>query len=171
MRSFRCEICQDIFPASLHHLHHKIPQSLGGPDTPDNLVNLCQADHQLLHTIAFMMVNSKRKHEIEPTLVSMYANNIPTQKKVIEYASYVAREMALKKEIKKDPNEETRITVELPQVYVQLLKLSGYDMPRKNGKPVGISSLLRVIIAEYLSKKFPMRRDEILALRVRKPSK
>lgn len=168
MQSFKCEICLEDYPASLHHEHHKIPKALGGSDAPSNLVNLCQQDHQLLHTIAYMLINDKRRHEIEPTLNSVYPNDRATQTKVIEYANYAAREMALKKEIKKEPDQETRLTVELPQLYIQLLRLSGYDSPHKNGKPVGVSSLLRIIVAQFLSNKFPMRREEILALRKKK---
>lgn len=160
----------DFFPESLHHLHHKVPKSLGGADTPENLVNLCQTDHQLLHTVAYMLINKNRKHEVEPTLQAVYPNDLARQKKVMEFAVYVAKEMALKKEIKKEADQETRVTVELPQLYLELLKLTGFDMPRANGRPTGVSTLLRVIVAEFLSKKFPMKRDQILSLRKRKPN-
>lgn len=168
MQSFVCAICQGSYPEALHHEHHKIPKSLGGPDTPDNLVGLCQTDHQLLHSISYMLTNPKRKHEVEPTLASVYPNKIAIQRRVIEFASLVAREMLLKKEIKKEEDAETRITVEIPNLYVQLLRLAGYDNPHKNGRPLGNGSLVRQVIADYLSRKFPMRRDEILALRKKK---
>lgn len=168
MRSFNCKICKQDYPEALHHEHHIIPRALGGTNDPNNLADLCQADHDLLHAVAYMLVNPKRRHEIEPTLNSMYPNDRETQRKVLEYANYAAREMALKKEIKKEPDQETRVTVELPQLYIQLLRLSGYDIPHKNGKPVGVGSLLRIIVAQFLSNKFPIRREEILALRKRK---
>lgn len=171
MKSFRCRICDEVFPVSLHHEHHKIPKALGGSDEPSNLVDLCQADHNLLHTIAYMLIGKNRKHEVEPTLAAMYPNNPRVQKMVLEYAGYAAREMALKKEIKKDADQEGRTVVELPQRYMELLRLAGYDLPRANGKPVGVSSLIRLILADYLSRKYPMRREEILSLRTRKPRK
>jgi hypothetical protein len=158
----------DFYPEALHHLHHKIPKALGGSDDPTNMVNLCQTDHQLLHTLAYMLINQKRKHEVEPTLQSIYPGDLIRQKKVMEFAAYVAKEMALKKEIRKDADQESRVSVELPQLYLELLRLSGFDLPHPNGKPRGVSSLLRVIIAEFLSRKFPMRRDQILSLRKRK---
>jgi hypothetical protein len=171
MRGFICQICKDQYPESLHHSHHKIPKSLGGADTPENMVDLCQTDHQLLHTIAYMLINNKRKHEVEPTLASIYPGEIQIQKMVLEYAGFVAREMALKKEIKKDAATETRMTLELPQLYMELLRLAAFEVPRKGGKPVGVGTLLRFMIAEFLSKKFPMKRDVIHKLRSRTPSK
>lgn len=168
MQSFKCEICQQNYPAALHNEHHKIPKALGGSDESSNLSDLCQQDHDLLHTIAYMLINPKRRQEIEPTLNSVYPNDRVTQRKVLEFANLAAREMALKKEIKKEPDQETRITLELPQLYIQLLRLSGYDHPHKNGKPVGIGSLLRMIVAQFLINKFPLRREEILSLRKKK---
>lgn len=153
---------------SLHHEHHKIPKSLGGSDAPNNLVDLCQTDHQLLHTVAYMLVNQNRKHEIEPTISAMYPSEPNTQRLVLEYANYVAREMALKKEIKKNQDQEARIVVELPQLYMELLRMSGYELPRKNGKPLGVSTLVRLIIADFLCKKFLNRREAILSLRKKK---
>lgn len=171
MQGFICQICQGAFPEALCHEHHKIPKSLGGSDSPDNMVMLCQTDHQLLHTVAYMMINPKRYHEVEPTISSIYPGDMAIRLKVMEYANYAAREMALKKEIRKDADQETRLTIELPQLYIQLLRLAAFEIPRKNGKPVGISTLLRLMIAEFLSKKFPIRRDLIHKLKVRKPSK
>ena len=170
MHSFICSICSEEFPVALHHEHHKVPKSLGGSDAPTNLVDLCQTDHQLLHAVAFMIINPKRKHEIEPTLLSVYPGplGLPVRKKVLEFAGYVAKEMALKKEIKKDEDAETRVTVELPQLYVQLMRLSGYDTPHANGKPTGVGTMLRNVVADYLLRKFPMKKDQIIALRKKK---
>jgi len=112
-----------------------------------------------------MLVNPKRSHEVEPTLHSVYPNDRPTQMKVLEYAGHVAREMAFKKEILKDPNEETRTSIELPQLYMQLLKLAGHDMPHKNGTSMGVQTVIRLIVAQFLLSKFPLQREQILKLR------
>ncbi len=174
MKSFKCTICGGVYPDSLLHMHHKIPKALGGPDTPDNLVPLCQTDHNLLHSVAYMMVPNKsggtRVDEIEPTLSSIYPDEEPIRKRLIEYAGYAAREMFLKKELRKDENQETRIIVELPILYTQLLKLWGHEFPKPNGAPMGVGALVRVILAKELSAKFPQQSEKIRS-RMKKRSK
>lgn len=164
MEVFRCAICRATYPTSLKHVHHKIPQSLGGTDEPSNLADLCHSDHNNLHLIAYMILNVKRRHEIEPTVMSIYPGNIEARKSLLEYAALVAREMQLKKETKKPEDEEIKIMVEIPGLYRELLKLLGYDRPRPNGKPRGLSSLVRLLIAEALILKFPLMRDKIKRL-------
>ena len=154
-----------MFPVSLHHEHHKIPQALGGPDTPDNLADLCLTDHQSLHLIAFMLINPKRKHEIDPTLITLYPNDSDTRRRLIEFANLVAKEIVLKKEIRKEKSEEIKTVVELPARYMELIKLAGYDMPHKNGRPSGASRVIRNFVAEALISKFPSCREEINSLR------
>lgn len=168
MQTFTCEICLRIYPVALHHEHHKIPQSLGGPDTPDNIANLCQTDHQSLHTIAFMMINAKRRHEIDPTLISLYPHDGDTRRRLTEFAQLVAREMVLKKEIRKEKAEEIRTVVELPARYLELIRLAGYDMPSSTGRPAGVSRVIRNLVADALMQKFPACREEILLLRKKK---
>lgn len=34
-----------------YHLHHIVPRSMGGPDTPENLVLLTHKEHMLAHTL------------------------------------------------------------------------------------------------------------------------
>jgi HNH endonuclease len=170
MQTFICEICQRTYPSALLHEHHKIPQSLGGPDTPDNIANLCQTDHQALHTISFMMVNPKRRHEIDPTLVSLYPQDAATRRRMTEFAQLVARELVLKKEIRKEASEEIKVMIELPARYLELLKLAAYDSPSKTGRAAGVGRLIRYMVSEALCRKFPMRKEEILALKEKKKS-
>jgi hypothetical protein len=161
LKTFSCAICSQNFPEALKDEHHKIPQSLGGPDTPDNLVALCKGDHQALHMIAYMILNTERRNEIDPTVMSLHPKNNAAQTKLKEYAAYAAKEMFLKKEIKKDQAEEIRTVVELPHLYLELLRMDGYNHPHANGKPRGVSPLIRWIVADYLAKKFPMKRDAV----------
>jgi hypothetical protein len=166
---FKCEICHKTFPMSLNHEHHKIPKALGGKDTQDNLAQLDNACHNNLHAIAYMLVNQKRRAEIEPTLIAIFPKDLNAQKRMFHLSQLVAREMLLKKEIRKEPDTEIRTSVELPSRYLELIKLAGYDMPHKNGRKAGVSKIIRVAIAEFLAKKFPLRKQEILSLL--KPSK
>jgi len=165
MQTFTCEICRRVYPVALHHEHHKIPQSLGGPDTPENLASLCQTDHQSLHTIAFMMVNPKRTHEIDPTLISLYPKEAEVRRRLTEFAQLVAREMVLKKEIRKEKSEEIRTVIELPARYLELIKLAGYEMPSSTGRPAGVSRVVRNMVADALAQKFPRCKEEILSLK------
>ena len=164
MRSFNCIICGRDFPAALHHLHHKKPKSLGGSDSSDNLVNLDHACHNNLHLLAYMMVNSARQHEVEPTVVSIFPTDPQARKNLLEYASWVAREMSLKKEIRKDADTEIRTTLDLPARYLELIRMAGYEMPHANGKPSGVARMIRTWVAGALCHRFPQHRDEILAL-------
>jgi hypothetical protein len=165
MRMFLCEICRDTVPESLHHAHHKIPKALGGPDTAENRADLCSSCHQNLHTIAYMIINEKRRAEIEPTVISIFPTSLECRKKLMEFAQLVAKEMFLKKETKKAFDEEMRTVLELPGLYMELIKLSGYDMPTATGRPAGVSRVVRNWIADQLIKKFPLKARQIEAVR------
>lgn len=56
----RCEICRreelELPEKWGMHVHHVIPQRIGGPDTPQNLRIYCKACHELVHAI-------RRRHE------------------------------------------------------------------------------------------------------------
>lgn len=162
MTSFRCEICLRVFPDSLLNEHHKMPKSLGGLDTPENLSLLDSGCHQHLHSIAFMMNNQKRLQEVEPTAVAIFPTDANARKRLLQFSSLVAREMRLKKERPKDPTEPLRIVIEIPALYAQLLRLYGYDMPHPGGKPAGVGRVIRRLIAEAILKKYPSRREDIL---------
>ena len=169
MRSFTCEICQDTYPDALVNEHHKVPKSLGGSDTPDNLVLLCSGCHQSLHSVAFMIANPKRRHEIDPALCALFPGDMQKRKKLLEFASLVAKEMVLRKEIKKSPTEEIQVILELPGLYMELIRLAGYDMPGKTGRAAGVSRMIRFWVADQLGRKFPLRKAEIEGMR--KPRK
>ncbi len=163
MRSFVCAICEKPFPMSMRHEHHKIPKSLGGSDDPTNLVGLDHACHNNLHMIAFMAINQKRKGEIEPVVHSICGSDVGYKRRLLEYAQIVAKEIFLKKEIRKDPKGDSRQTFELPNRWVELLRLSGYDRPHRNGKPSGVARIIRGLVRDHLIRSFPRLKDEILA--------
>lgn len=169
MQGFICGICGGTFPDSLKNEHHRVPKSLGGSDDPSNIALLCSGDHQSLHAVAYMIVNPKRRHEVDPAVCALFPSDLRARRKLLELASLVAKEMALRKEIKKNPTEEVRTIVELPVLYMELIRLAGYDMPGKTGRAAGVARLLRFWVADQLVRKFPLRRAEIDALR--KPKK
>jgi hypothetical protein len=149
---------------SLNHEHHKVPKSLGGSDEPKNLAQLDNACHNNLHAVAYMIVNQKRRGEIEPTLNSIFPNDINARQRMLVLSQLVAKEMMLKKETRKEPSAEVRTMLELPSRYLELIRLAGYDQPHPNGRKAGVNRIIRQAIAEFLSRKFPMKKQEILEL-------
>lgn len=161
MKSFVCAIHKTTFPESLSHEHHVKPKSLGGSDDSANKKLLCHSCHNNLHLIAYMLVNPKRKQEVEPTLTSIFPGRQDLQKELLSYARFVALEMSLKKETKKDPDQEVRAVIELPARYMELLRLAGHDSPHANGKRRGVHLMIRKFVAEGLAAKYPLLRAEI----------
>jgi hypothetical protein len=83
------------------------------------------------------------------------------QKELLSYARFVALEMSLKKETKKEPDQEVRAVIELPARYMELLRLAGYDTPHGNGKRRGVNLMIRKFVAEGLAAKYPLLKAEI----------
>lgn len=164
MKLFRCEICQKQFPESLKHEHHKVPKALGGPDTPANMAALCNADHMHLHAIAHMLVNPRRRHEVDPTVHAIFPQDPHAIRRLLEFANLVAKEMFLRKDIRKPTGAELRTIVELPSRYLELLRLAGIDQPHRNGRPAGVSLVIRRILCDALCRRYPRHRDEIIRL-------
>lgn len=164
MKMFTCEICQKTFPESLRHEHHKVPKALGGSDRPDNIAQLCNADHMHLHAIAHMLVNPKRRHEVDPTVHAIFPQDPHSIRRLLTFSQLVAREMFLRKDIRKPMGAELRTIVELPSRYMELLRLAGIDQPHKNGRPAGVSLVIRRILADALMRRYPRHRDEIIRL-------
>ena len=150
------------------HVHHKIPQSLGGLDTPENLVELCNGCHLNLHQIAYMFANPRRHQEVEPTAISIFPDNYAARKRLLELAGLVAREMALKRETKKELDDDVRTVVELPMLYKQLLKLLSFQRLNSLGKPMGLGNLVKNIVADELKRHFPLKSAEIDRMRKKK---
>ena len=108
-----------------------------------------------------MLVNPKRKHEVEPTLASIFPGQPNLQREILSYARFVAQEMVLKKETRKEPHQEVRAVIELPARYMELLRLAGHDSPHANGKRRGVNLMIRKFVAEGLAAKFPLLKAEI----------
>lgn len=171
MQAFACEICADPYPVSLLNEHHKKPQALGGTDHPSNIAKLCAGCHQALHSIAHMMVNPKRRHEIDAAAVALFPQDQNARTRLLRLASLVARELVLKKEIRKPPREELKIMVTLPSRYLELIKQAGMDMPNRHGRRAGVSRVLRHVVAEFLMRKFPAHRAEVMDMFTPTPRK
>jgi hypothetical protein len=162
VEGFNCQICRLPYPESLKHEHHKKPKALGGSDDSANRADLCHTCHNNLHLLAYILLNPKRKQELEPTLNSIFPGKPELQREILAYSKFVAMEMALKKETKKEPDQEVRAVIELPARYMELLRLAGIDSPHINGKRRGVHLMIRKFVAEGLAAKFPLLKAEIV---------
>lgn len=87
---FKCTCCTEIFPKLHLHVHHRIPKSIGGKDTQDNLCSLCPQCHNALHGIAYKMLNPKYLYsKILDSLDILYKENKQAKKTCLELATYV----------------------------------------------------------------------------------
>lgn len=69
MSVFRCGVCAKTFPVMQRHTHHKTPRAVGGADTPDNLIDLCNGCHGAVHSVAYKLAG---KEPIQKTLDSVF---------------------------------------------------------------------------------------------------
>jgi hypothetical protein len=169
MEAFTCAIDGQQYPVALLNEHHIVPKSLGGTDQLSNIAPICSGCHQSLHAIAYMLNNPNRSQEIEATTISLFPRDADARAKMLRFASLVAKEMRMRKETRKDPGEMVRVTMDLPARFLELLRLYGYEMPHKNGKPSGIAAVIRHAITDQLSRKFPLLKNEIQFLGSIKP--
>lgn len=108
-----------------------------------------------------MMINPKRRQEAEPTAISIFPLDAKARRLLLEFSGLVAKEMALKKEIRKNPTDESRVTLELSQAHLELLRLWGRDNPNPNGKPRGVANSIRQILTAALVKAYPLKKHAL----------
>lgn len=87
---FNCDCCGVLFPDLYKHIHHKIPTSVGGPDTPSNLASLCPGCHDALHNIAYKLLSpSHSKSRTIDLLNIIYKENDRAKRTCLELAQFV----------------------------------------------------------------------------------
>lgn len=150
---FQCYSCREQFPSIHKHTHHKIPQSLGGKDTPDNLVNLCPQCHDLLHNIAYKLVSKKQSVSFAEDMVLMILKDQGSVKRCMELAILVRDEMIIQKEKEKDPNDFADIYIRMRLKHKK--KLHEWAKSSK----ISLEDLTRNILLKALSDKFNITID------------
>ena len=96
---FQCGCCSNTFPEMYKHTHHKIPTSVGGPNTRENLIDLCPGCHDALHNVAYKLLS--RKHQdsmVLDTIHMIFKSNTKAQKVCKELALNVRDAMIKSKE-------------------------------------------------------------------------
>jgi hypothetical protein len=166
MTIFQCYICAEKFPSIHKHTHHKIPRSLGGKDTPDNLVELCPQCHDLLHNIAYKLVSKKYSVSfLEDMIKFVYKDNNAANKKCMELAFLVRDEIIQAKESEKNPNEFVDVHVRMRFKHKKKL----HEWAKASN--ISLEDMVRNILLRAVSDKFNMTIDhkaESNAVRVNK---
>jgi len=115
---FKCECCLDLYPDIHQHIHHRIPRSLGGLDTPSNLVKLCPGCHDTLHNIAYKLLNKKfSQASVIDSLKLIYKDNGAAQKNCLELAVIVRDSVIKGRESVRDPDSLCGISTTLRRIH------------------------------------------------------
>ncbi len=146
---FTCYICETQAPIDFVNEHHKVPKSLGGRDTKDNLVQLCAGCHQNMHTIARMMRNPKRAGEVRSSLHVMFPGG-KEQQRCVELANLVIRSQVTKREqAETDEEREIRVNLKLTRPYRDALQLIARD------RKLSMADYARKIMEGHIRSVYP----------------
>jgi len=122
MEIFICGCCSKKLPTLHRHIHHKIPRSLGGKDTQDNLIEICPDCHDALHAIAYRLMDNKTSRtQIIDSIVLIYPSNKKAQDTCLELALNVRNAMILGKEKGLGPNHIVNIGTAIRMYYKPLI--------------------------------------------------
>lgn len=120
--SFHCWCCREIFPSLHRHVHHKVPRSVGGPDTPENLVELCPGCHDALHNVAYKLLSPKiSQAQIQDQLLLLYKDNSQAQKTCFELAKHVRNSILVERESGKDPDQLVSLSTSIRKRHKDLI--------------------------------------------------
>lgn len=152
--TFKCDICDDIFPNLHRHVHHKVPQSLGGTDDPSNLAELCPQCHDLLHSVAYKLVSKKVSLTmLEDQVGIVYDRNQEKMRKSFALAYLVRDEIIKSKETERDPNEFTEITVKIRIKHKKLI----HDWAKSCN--LSLERFVRSLLLKAVSDKYSITID------------
>lgn len=143
-----CWVCEGRFvqdggedASLLKNEHHVIPRACGGTSGPT--VTLCSAHHDLLHALAVAVEQGADLKQNELTF------GLPDDWCMrLEYLAHVV--YTAEKATQNNPNRRFLLTVELPPVYRNRVRL----LQRSLGNP-SYEKLLRALIDAEYNKRFP----------------
>ncbi len=148
--TFVCWICHGEHPLDFVNRHHKVPKSLGGADTPDNLLNLCSGCHQDMHVVARMMKNQKKVGNVKGALQSKFPQ-AATQARCMELAALVNRSSVMSAEqVVADASREIAVGLKLTKPYRDALQLIARD------RKLSMANYTRKIIEGHIRSVYPV---------------
>ncbi len=152
--TFKCDVCSDPFPSIHRHVHHKVPKSLGGTDDPSNLANLCPQCHDLLHNVAYKLVSRKVPLTmLEDQVAIVYDMNQEKIRKSFELAFLVRDEIIKSKEVERDPNEYTELTIKIKIRHKKLI----HDWAKSCN--ISLERFVRSLLLKAVSDKYSITID------------
>lgn len=146
---FRCACCVNSFPAFYRHEHHRIPQSAGGPDTPENLLELCPGCHDALHKVAYKLLGKANVAMVKDTLGFIFKDNLKAQQTCLELAIYVRDSMVKAREEGLDPNHIVTVATSLQKKHKDVFAICCQDAR------VSQEAYLRMLILHDLKRHYP----------------
>lgn len=153
---FACECCGDSFPGLHRHVHHKIPQALGGKDDADNLVELCPGCHDTLHKAAYMLVSKKYQpsHAID-AIKFVYKTNPKAVKNCLDLACLVRDSMIAATESESgDPEQLVSLQLTLKRKHKEIIKVYCRE------KRISMEKYIRSLIIKDLLNKYGVTPSE-----------
>lgn len=163
---FTCGICQNEFDDALKNLHHRIPQSFGGDDSPTNMRTLCAGCHQTLHRLAEHLMNPHKAgltKDIAKNYCQTYCQNPQRAIPIILDLAKCACEYELKVsrgDLKLAPWSEKVLSVTIPMFLKNEFEKS---CKRKIvfGKVGNMTTVIEDFILKTLSQECPNLRKDI----------
>ena len=144
MKTFSCSACEAETPECFKHEHHEIPQAAGGTDK--DIILVCSSCHTRIHSLAYMLLNPKKMHEVEGVLAIAY-DSYTVRRRVISLADTVAKEMAAKAD--SDPlldNGDRSIQIVVDKDYYYTLLFAAKD------RRLSVANLCKKLIIEGMDR-------------------
>ena len=164
--SFKCYCCSLPFPDLYKNEHHKIPEAMGGKNTPDNKVDLCAGCHDLLHAIAYKLRSKKVSlGSVQDQLLLIYKENTNAIKTCFHLATLVREAMIVAEEKGVSPDQLTQISTIIRKRHKDLLAVICQD------HKISQESFLRSLILRELRRfypKEPLDNEELIIKNIKK---
>jgi len=121
---FTCGVCRNIYPTIHRNIHHIKPRSVGGPDTLDNLIDLCPSCHDALHSIAHKLLNKKYSEStVIDSIGLIYKEDLDARRMCYKLAKNVRDALIKSKESALDPDQLVQISAVIKKRHKQYIAI------------------------------------------------
>lgn len=150
---FNCGCCGELFPEVHRNIHHKIPDAAEGPDSKDNLIELCPGCHDALHNLAYkLMSRTASNAQAYDQLNIIFKQNRKAIDICIDLAHKVRDAMINKREKGiQDPTYPVQLNTVLQHQHKELLALVCKDM--KISQDAFVRSIILKELQQITGKK------------------
>lgn len=152
MSVFRCGVCARPFPLMQRHVHHKVPRAVGGKDTPDNLIELCNGCHGAIHSVAYKLAGKEPMQRVLDSVFLLYEDRAAART-CWDLAQKVHHEVLALRERGADPDTLVEVTTTLRSRHKALVKVHCRDLG------ISVEEYLRGLLIQDLLGKHGVTRD------------